>query len=100
MRLNIIAGGTTTTCAILKKKDRIYLNKGDNMDDKKFEEDFIRTTIRFIVKRETMGKDLSYGELVYLQEHQDQIKKMYPDDPHVWEVAGIPEKEWQEQRGL
>lgn len=69
------------------------------MDDKKFEEDFIRTTIRFIVKKEIMGKDLSYGELVYLQEHQDQIKKMYPDDPHVWEVAGIPEEDWQEQRG-
>ena len=99
MLLSIIAGGTTTTCAILKKKDRIYLSKGDNMDKKKFEEDFIKITIRFIVKKETMGKDLSYGELVYLQEHQDYVKKMYPDDPHVWEVAGIPEEDWIEQRG-
>ncbi len=40
------------------------------------------------------GHDISMGEIVFLQEHQDEIKKYYPNDPLLWEWANIPESEF------
>ena len=40
------------------------------------------------------GIDLSYDDIVFLQEHQDTIKEVYWDSPTMWELAGIPEEEW------
>lgn len=42
----------------------------------------------------TNGEDLSWEELVFLQENQSIIKKVYTDDIILWELAGIPEEEW------
>lgn len=39
-------------------------------------------------------RDISWGDCIFLQEHQDDIKKLYPDDPLLWEWSGIPETEW------
>ena len=40
------------------------------------------------------GRDISMGDVVFLQAHQADIKKLYPDDPLLWQWAGIPESEW------
>jgi hypothetical protein len=44
--------------------------------------------------REAIDEEcISYGEIFYLQEHQDYIKK-HSDDVVLWEWANIPEEEW------
>ena len=40
------------------------------------------------------GKDISWGDLVFLQDNQDFIKKTYSDDAELWQLAGIPEQDW------
>ena len=44
------------------------------------------------------GIDISYSEIVFLQEHTDTIKKHYKNEPALWELAGIPETEWNNQQ--
>jgi len=39
-------------------------------------------------------EDLSYGDCLFLAEHQTEVKEYFPDDPVIWEFAGIPESEW------
>lgn len=39
-------------------------------------------------------KDISWGEIAFLQAHQAEIKQLYPDDPLLWQWAEIPESEW------
>ena len=54
----------------------------------------IMAHIEAIMNDYNNGKDISYGDLVYLQNYQDFIKEYYPDDVKLWELAGIPEEEW------
>ena len=54
----------------------------------------IMAHIEAIMNDYNNDKDISYGDLVYLQDHQDFIKEYYSDDPKLWELAGIPEEEW------
>ena len=39
----------------------------------------------------TDGRDISYGDTVFLQANQDIIKDYFGDDPVLYEWAGIPE---------
>ena len=37
------------------------------------------------------------GDCVFLAENKTEIKEFFPDDPILWEWAGIPEEEWNER---
>ncbi len=39
--------------------------------------------------------DLSYMDLITLQENQNIIKIFFADDVELWETAGIDESEWE-----
>lgn len=41
-----------------------------------------------------VGVDLSYAELAFLQENQEIIKQEYCDDIDLWQLADIPESDW------
>lgn len=43
-------------------------------------------------------QDISYGELVFLQDHRAEIKKNYPTDPVLCQWAGIDESEYRGAR--
>lgn len=47
-----------------------------------------------ILKEIKTGNDISYGEILFLQEHQADIKRFFPNDPLLWQWANIPESEW------
>lgn len=34
------------------------------------------------------------SDIVYLQDHQEEIKKFFPEDVDLWQWANIPEEEW------
>lgn len=56
--------------------------------------DSIIKNINDIKKRIEVDKDLSYMELFYLERHQDEIKKYFPNDIELWQYANIDEEEW------
>lgn len=39
-------------------------------------------------------RDISWGDCVFLEAHKADIKKLYPNDPLLWQWANIPESEW------
>jgi len=39
-------------------------------------------------------RDISWGDTIFLQEHQAEIKKYFTGEPVLWEWAEIPEAEW------
>lgn len=45
-------------------------------------------------------KDLYMSEVVYLQDHQEEVKKLFPEDPRMWEWANIDESEWRKAQGI
>ena len=45
-------------------------------------------------------KDLYMSEVVYLQNHQEEVKKLFPEDPRMWEWANIDESEWNKAQGI
>ena len=40
------------------------------------------------------GEQLSYGEIAFLQRHQKEIKKYFPNDADLYQWANIPEEEF------
>lgn len=54
----------------------------------------IKTELQRIYADIAAGRDISMGAVVFLQAHKADIKKLYPDDPLLWEWADIPESEW------
>lgn len=56
--------------------------------------DSIIKNINGIKERIEADKDLSYMELFYLEAHQNEIKKYFPNDIELWQFANIPEEEW------
>ena len=58
------------------------------------EQNMILDTLEQILDDYNNGIDISYSELVFLQEHQDTIKEYFWDNPTLWELAGIPEQDW------
>lgn len=73
------------------KIDMKKLPKHTKEDDKI---DEIRNELERIANEVREGNDISWGEIAYLQNHQDIIKKYYPNDIEFWQIAGIPEEEW------
>lgn len=53
----------------------------------------VKAELNKLAKAIQNGKDLSYGELVFLQDHQKEIYEL--GDIVLAEWAGIPESEWQ-----
>lgn len=41
---------------------------------------------------------ISYGEINYLQDHQEEIKKYFPNNSIMWQWADIPEEEWRNKK--
>lgn len=54
-------------------------------------------TLAEILKDIQDDKPLYMSDIVFLQEHQAEIKKHFPDEPQLWEWAGIPESEYMKQ---
>lgn len=48
-------------------------------------------TIKFNYEQ---GQDLSYNDLIFLQENQGFIKRVFCDDIVLWQIAGIDESVW------
>lgn len=48
-------------------------------------------TIKFNYEQ---GQDLSYNDLIFLQENQGFIKRVFCDDIVLWQIAGIDESHW------
>lgn len=71
--------------------DMKKLPKHTKEDDKIGE---IRNELERIANEVREGNDISWNETAYLQNHQDIIKKYYPNDIEFWQIAGIPEEEW------
>ena len=42
-------------------------------------------------------ENISWGEIVYLQAHQREIKELFPGEPLLWQWAGIDESEYRGQ---
>lgn len=51
-----------------------------------------------ILKEIKAENNISYGEILFLQEHQAEIKKHFPNDPILWQWAGIDESEYRGAR--
>lgn len=51
-------------------------------------------TIKRIYNAFKRGKGISWGELAILQDNHALIKKNFPDDCDLWQLAGIDEQEW------
>lgn len=62
------------------------------------EQNMILDTLEQILDDYNNGIGISYSELVFLQEHQDTIKEYFWDSPTMWELAGIPESEWNNRK--
>lgn len=56
--------------------------------------DNTRQKIDYIYNQILQGIGISWGQIAYLQTHQDYIKKVYQDEPILWEWSGIDESEW------
>lgn len=37
------------------------------------------------------NESVSYCEIAFLQDHQEEVKTLFPDEPILWEWAGIEE---------
>lgn len=54
-------------------------------------------TLAEILKDIQADKSLYMSDIAYLQAHKAAIKKHFPNDPQLWEWAGIPESEYMKQ---
>ena len=45
------------------------------------------------------AENISMSELVFLQTHQADIKKLFPDEPELWQWSGIDESEFLKAQG-
>lgn len=70
----------------LKPRGKIWNKMRE--DSKKIER------IETIAYEYSQGKDISWGDLLFLQENQEFIKQVFSDDIQLWELAGIPEEDW------
>ena len=55
-----------------------------------FEERFIKSCLTDIL-RAINNECITYAEIHYLQTHQKEVMSMFPDEPKLWEWAGIEE---------
>lgn len=54
-------------------------------------------TIKFNYEQ---GQDLSYNDLIFLQENQGFIKRVFCDDIVLWQIAGIDESVWNKEHNI
>lgn len=59
-----------------------------------FEKENVKEELQTILKKIEQEKDLYTSEIVYLQDHKDDIKKLFPNEQLLWQWADIPEEEW------
>ena len=46
------------------------------------------------------NENISMGEIVFLQAHQAEIKKLFPNEPDLWQWAEIDEQEYLKAQGI
>lgn len=88
-------------------KKKVYALKNVKLKKKATEEveteEEIKATLQEISNtltrsyQEGSKEMLSYGEINYLENHQEEIKKFFPDDMDLWMWANIPEDEWMDK---
>lgn len=59
-----------------------------------FEKENVKEELQTILEKIQQEKDLYMSEVVYLQNHKEDIKKLFPGEPQLWQWADIPEEEW------
>lgn len=59
-----------------------------------FEKENVKEELQTILEKIQQEKDLYMSEVVYLQNHKEDIKRLFPDEPQLWQWADIPEEEW------
>lgn len=62
-------------------------------------EEEIKATLEEILHKIENEQDLYMGEVVYLQSHKRDIKKLFPGEPRLWQWADIPEEEYNKSLG-
>lgn len=56
-------------------------------------------TLAEILKDIQTDKPLYMSDIVFLQAHQAEIKKHFPNEPELWQWADIPESEYLKAQG-
>ena len=59
-----------------------------------YEKENVKEELQTILKKIEQEKDLYTSEIVYLQDHKEDIKKLFPNEQLLWQWADIPEEEW------
>lgn len=59
-----------------------------------FEKENVKEELQTILEKIQQEKDLYMSEVVYLQNHKEDIKRLFPDEPQLWQWADIDEEEW------
>ena len=54
----------------------------------------IKSELESIRKEIEAEKDLYMSEVVFLQDHKEEVKAYFPDDVILWQWADIPEEEF------
>ena len=54
----------------------------------------VKEELQEILNKINNEQDLFMSEIVYLQEHKEDIKRLFPNEPQLWQWADISEEEW------
>lgn len=54
----------------------------------------VKEELQEILNKINNEQDLFMSEVVYLQEHKEDIKRLFPNEPQLWQAADIDEEEW------
>ena len=63
-----------------------------------FEKENVKEELQTILEKIKQEKDLYMSEVVYLQNHKEDIKKLFPDEPILWQWADNDEEEWNNKK--
>ena len=58
----------------------------------------IKQELQEILDKINAEKDLYMSEVVFLQSHKEDIKRLFPGEPILWQWADIPEEEWNNKK--
>ena len=58
----------------------------------------VKQELQSILDNIKADKDLYMSEVVYLKEHKEDIKRLFPDEILLWEWADISEDEWRNKK--
>lgn len=67
---------------------------------KKVKSGNIKEQLEEILSKIEEEKDLYMSEVVFLQNHKEDIKRLFPNEPRLWQWADIPEEEYLKHSSL